>query len=851
MVQSLKLALEPPSSNPSTKDVAALQPLSQRLHRLWTERGDFSKFSLKDLRDEEDDDQAEATGEQDATNGVGGAIKIGWAHGEEDRDKGAASKVDDEHDAQAADKDAGSLLDTRPMSMEDFVQLKEEMMGRLQIAQQSLYSSQALVSLLVAGHRSRASLLQQGHLDPAKAATSSNAASRAPSPGAVSSTASESGKATPAKGQPGQASQQPQGPPPGSAAAVEAEFGLEPASVALTAIERIEVKEKQRSQAAPGDEDDEDFAERERQDPAGNLEFSNEAERDEYARKTQLVLAQKRQTMRSVVNILRTGARLLDDDDGRGDAGEASTSTSATSATRHHWSTLREAQARGWGITPGRPGRSQYQAQVQRADEGEQDAWIGFAVPEARTAYARRGLAYVARDAGEKEDKDSETEEKDVKKPEDSKPSASAPTSSAVKLTFSSRVAKRFKVSLVTLDTEGKVLSRSASTLPEDDAEDNEVQGSIDAQLRQAQRELVDRELFEDVAAEARLLASQGVVSCESSDDSVLVRLAGNAAASTSRLETGLKRHGTLAMRLEMVDFDASKEEGSEEGESAREPEPARSAYVSLMSTLMRLGLVRRYQERATAAASAARAEAEKEREKDKPRKPPGDAASSASNAGSKKAGAASSQPESSSTQKRARLDPWIHAPTLMPLVALLHYSSFLFHVRSVVQQALHSASSPAAGSKNEQDLKGELEMHPAQSIANAAVWMKDLLYAPTAAGQAGQAVSGEGPGEPAAARAIRSLRGSATVTVEVPAEPQLGDGEGASASATRKIVLAHLTLSYPSHLSVQLPWRSTLSGSLGVTMHGVEVHGKGERALHGLLVEELRGVRRRSVTGG
>jgi hypothetical protein len=86
--------------------------------RLWTERGDFSKFSLDQLDDEVDEAVRDAEGK------VSDRLTIGWGpDGEEAYGKLAAEQ---EHKGKAKE------VDTSPMTMEEFVQLKEDMMGRLQ-----------------------------------------------------------------------------------------------------------------------------------------------------------------------------------------------------------------------------------------------------------------------------------------------------------------------------------------------------------------------------------------------------------------------------------------------------------------------------------------------------------------------------------------------------------------------------------------------------------------------------------------------------------------------------------------------------------------------------------------------
>lgn len=120
-IQPLVLHLEPPPSAPSGSRLPASPreaPLSERLLRLWTERGDFSKFSLDQLNDESNEAATDKEGK------ASDALTIGWGpDGEE-----AYGKLATEQDHKGKAKE----IDTSPMTMEEFVLLKEDIMGRLQ-----------------------------------------------------------------------------------------------------------------------------------------------------------------------------------------------------------------------------------------------------------------------------------------------------------------------------------------------------------------------------------------------------------------------------------------------------------------------------------------------------------------------------------------------------------------------------------------------------------------------------------------------------------------------------------------------------------------------------------------------
>lgn len=133
LCNDVKLQLEPPQIAQESNGQDGSRPnhrmeLSERLHRLWTQRGDFSKFSTKDLVAVDDGDVAashEMLGLQRPSN-------IGWGAGGEVAAIEAAQKQGSGAKAAKDDTDQASTVDTTPMTMEEFVTLKEEMMGKLQ-----------------------------------------------------------------------------------------------------------------------------------------------------------------------------------------------------------------------------------------------------------------------------------------------------------------------------------------------------------------------------------------------------------------------------------------------------------------------------------------------------------------------------------------------------------------------------------------------------------------------------------------------------------------------------------------------------------------------------------------------
>lgn len=658
------------------------------------------------------------------------------------------------------------------------------------VAQQTLYSSQALVSMLVASQRGKAATSSDAgpigdSLAPTRAP--SHAPSRAATPGTASTSSDKRSQG--------------QQPPQNSLAAVEAQFGLDPLSVALTSIERLEVTDKGKERA---DEDDNEEAD-DGEDPAKRYAFANDAEQEDFIREKRLVLAQKRAGLSKAVQILRAGANhlgasTLSEDDAK-KAGPSSSSTNA----HQRWQALREARRKGWGLTPGRPGRQlPYGQQQIRSDEGEQDAWIGFAVPETRTMYARRGLAYMSHD--------NEVEEESAT-PSVS-PESQSKTSSS-KLIFASRRRRRLRVSVLSADQHGQthtLLSRPHST---HDAGSSTKQ-NVDLQLREAQAELVDQELFDDLAAEARLLSSQGVVSCETTDTVVTIGLA-----------------ATIQLTFELSDTEEVRHSVELEARSLA------SSMLSLLEPFLLLNLTQTYEQRAAAAAK----EHARKSANAGPGGPPKatSPASSAPKAGSgdqpTSKGPAPPHVASQPSAKKPKTDLWIRAPYLMPLIGLVHYLSFAAEVRRAVGGVLQAHRTRTSESDSERE-KGsnhstgfDFESNTTESISSPSKWLLQFLEGQTDDTSSSQKLTDEARSN-AKAAAVQSLRGSISLSASIPVPRNHSDinghaedhpMNGGSDASGIKVVLAHLRLAYPSNLTVTLPMRRTLRGHSGVTLHNVE----------------------------
>lgn len=657
--------------------------------------------------------------------------------------------------------------------------------------------------------------------------TLSNVGSWAATPGAASSTSSSERARQPGLAQ-NCGTQKPF--QQGSVASVEAEFGMDPHSIALKEIERLEVVEKAPATTANNGEDEAND-QKKHTDNAERFTFSNDAERDEYTRKIRLVLAQKRSAMEKTINILRAGAKHLSGSDetvwtdSSGSLEEASSSTSA--ATRQRWVALQEAQRYGWGLTPGRPGRNEgWSGQQHRTDEGEQDAWIGFGVPEARPMYARRALAFMQRDNFLKDDIEhlnvtSTSSGAESSKQARKKHSKASKWQTCFKLVFASRANKRLMIGIATKEADGltkTVCAPLRETLSANIRQSLQHNRKIDHELRAAQEELVDVELFDDLAAEARLLASQGLVDCRSTDDSVRMQLA------------PLGPELVLALRAS-PDNDKSIQVEENERED-------NSGLLSLIDCFTRFSLIKRYRQRAAAKAA--------ECKKSTSTAAPGSVGSSSSteDKSSTNTGAAVATEGSASSKagvtsaKKQKLDLWEGAPCLMPILGILHYMSFVVQVKQVVERVLSDLDrrSSDASERMTNLAKFAFELRPAQSISNASIWLAELVEPAVHANSQAMGRAAAAAPEPVkvprstAAAAIESLSGTATMTAST--IPRGAVHTDTSESET--VVLAHLSMSYPSKLTVQLPWRRTLSGALGVTMHQVEVTASSRQTSQG-----------------
>lgn len=264
-----------------------------------------------------------------------------------------------------------------------------------------------------------------------------------------------------------------------SVLAAQSEYFLDPHALSLSALER----------ALPEDKDDA---------PPPPLPVSEQ----------KLILQEKHASIRNAARILAQGSDEMEQ---------------CLASERDRWHGLQNIQRRGWKLTPGRPlvDMERFDTQTVKRDvlqgfgvpivqgngsikeEGARDAWIGYGPSEAPITILQRTLAYWA----------------------------DAPTSGQ-RLAFPDRTWRRLQVEFH--DHASKLVWKSESTreVRSDDAD-------LDAQLYDAQLDVVDAELFRELAAQSGTLSP--VLARTISDERISLPLS-----------------STLEMRFVLVPYDDS-----------------------------------------------------------------------------------------------------------------------------------------------------------------------------------------------------------------------------------------------------------------------------------------------------
>jgi Subunit 17 of Mediator complex len=351
-------------------ELQAQPPLSTRLLKLWSERGDFSRFSSKSLKVQQDDAQAE--GEEKAD-------KVDFHIDEGANDEDDAHSAGEDEPGRSASRAQGQDLaeeeahEPNMMTVEEMIDLKEAMLQQLTAAQHSVHFSDMLVSLLIAGAKPAIPTSATGLLSSAASATGAN--SRAGSPELTAGKAgSSAGGAGGTQGAGDESSQAPWG-------------GLDPHVLGVSKI-------------ALQDDPVEDVDEGEKYPPARVNALKS---RHELARERALALGSKRDGMYEAIDILRNGAMQIrqalgvglgeGDDEAADDAQAEASSNKIALAEKIRYEGFRRIKAGGgaWGLKGGRP----IEEEIRRKEgllvqgmpnpskqEEARDAWIGWGPPE-------------------------------------------------------------------------------------------------------------------------------------------------------------------------------------------------------------------------------------------------------------------------------------------------------------------------------------------------------------------------------------------------------------------------------------------------------------------------------------
>lgn len=460
---------------------AASEQLSQDVHRLWAERGDFSRFRTADLlRKRERDTSPEAQSDDDEHSPAG------------------EEKDDEEPLLRPAAEVVGGTIGEA-----EFVALRNKVLANLDVAHFNSIHAHQLLGMLLKQHRAPSAA--------ANTAAAGRMGSPAPSVGGQSA---RSGTNTAARAPLGIFAHL-------APSSREEEFVLDPLAISLSRTALNASAAARRSARDDMDEDSDD------DDPRSAGYGLKQARREMEAaaafkharlRDLKVVLETKRAATRNAADLLSSAAAEL---------------RASQASNRERWRALIGLHARGWRLTPGRPlldverfgatadeeeptedpeadadagekageekkkkpaglqgfGTPIITSDGKVKDEGARDAWIGFGLPEAPVELRRRSLAYWA----------------------DASSAAAAPEEVKQKLVFPDRMHRRLRVRFVLwrATSSGEERMEWTSDQPTSSAESDARLGVgqvLDEELQSASREASDELVFGDVVAQARAL---------------------------------------------------------------------------------------------------------------------------------------------------------------------------------------------------------------------------------------------------------------------------------------------------------------------------------------------------------
>lgn len=504
-------------------------PIASRLQKLWSERGDFSRFRASELKEKLQDSESSPSKVGNATifdANLDDILSEGDDEGEEDPAK--------------RKKDTSVRHSKDVMSIEEMRQLRTDMLAKLGVSQTSLYFSHALISLLI--NSTKTGLIGENSLST----SNSVAAGRAASP------ASLGPNGVPVAGIPSSVSAMQRstihGNALGSASNLEAELGIEPQVFGASHIEATHNTVDDTKASDDGEGEDEDEKEnvvktlaRQRRE---NAQLHGTELMDGIQNKVEC-LEGKRDGLKNAISILRRGAHTLDP------------STPTALKDKRRWRGLMIAKQTGWGLTPDKPIRGTANNRRELLDDGQKrreepsrDAWIGYAVPEASQMYRRRALAYFSHAINE------EDESKNL----------------ADDLLFASRPKKLLQIEFVVDQHVWTSVSSLCSSQYYPDS-------GIDSELRKAQSELFDQELFDTLMAEARSFSTTWL----------------NKVSITDTESASIQVNDMTLFRFSMTSQETEQESDNHITDNKIYPSPV----ASLVLTILQLRLLSRYRARA------------------------------------------------------------------------------------------------------------------------------------------------------------------------------------------------------------------------------------------------------------
>ncbi|KAJ9474610.1 hypothetical protein PHBOTO_005105 [Pseudozyma hubeiensis] len=665
---------------PPRKPAAA--QLSEDVLRLWSERGDFSRFRTSSLLAKRPHSPSSSSGDDD-----------------DDRPRPALEQQD-ELTREGDEKIGGTIAES------EFVKLRNTVLGNLDVAHFNSIHAHQLLGMLIKQHRSTL---------PSNTLAAGGGGKMGSPAASVSGQSARSGSTNTAAPAVTKA-------PLGifghlNAQKAEEEFILDPLAISLsrtslnpTTTRKREIAEEDEEEEFDVDPTSAEYALKQ----ASKEQESAPGYRENQLKEFKVVLETKRKAMESAAELLSAAAGEL---------------RSGQGANRERWRGLIGLYGRGWGVTPGRPlldverfgvagggdddddgevvegGAEEGEEEVKGKkkggkgkegkrekataaglqgfgtpiitsdgkvkEEGARDAWIGFGLPEAPIELRRRSLAYWA-DLPSMPSNPGGLTAEEVKR----------------KLVFPDRMHRRLRVRFVLWppSSNGKHqqddrIEWSSDPIPSKQEAAPVGPGQIlDQELQQASREATDELVFGDVVAQARLLPPTFGVRLTSTSVRIVL---------TKRLDCVVELVPTGGQTED------SPQQEAEDGEPSREARYA--PHAALLLAFLRMGPLRKYHafvsatQQARKPDAAARASAIKAAALSVPKKSNAGGSADASaaskaEAGGGKGGAAAAGGGRSTSAALCKLD------SVGPVLVGLHYWSFVHRLGSVLRDVQEKA---------------------------------------------------------------------------------------------------------------------------------------------------------------